>query len=170
MGAGFTFKHDLVGKDACRVGIEFLSEEIGSRLRSANMKCSTVQLTIKDEYLRSIQRQRTLQSPTDIASEIARVAYDILLDEWSEQKPVRMITVTAQSLVAADLLVEQIDMFGAIQEEERERNKKREETVDKIRQKYGFESIVSGALMDSDIGIYSKNDKIERKKRKDGSE
>ena len=61
-------------------------------------------------------------------------------------------------------------MFGVAQEEERVRNKKREETVDKIRQKFGFGSIVSGALMDSDIGIYSKNDKIERKKRKDGSE
>ena len=169
MGAGFTFRHDLVGKDECRVGIDFLSEEIGTRLRSAGMKCSTVQLTIKDEYLRSIQRQRTLVKPTDIASEIAKVAYEILLDEWSDQKPVRMITVTAHTLVKSELLAEQIDMFGASLDEERKKSKKREETVDKIRQRFGFESIVSGALMDSDIGIYSKSDKVERKKRNDGS-
>ena len=169
MGAGFTFKHDLVGKEECRVGIDFLSEEIGSRLRSHNMKCNTVQLTIKDEYLRSIQRQRTLSAATDIAGEIADVAYEILLDEWSEQKPVRMITVTAQGLVRAELLAEQIDIFGASHEEERTRNKKREETVDKIRQKYGYESIVSGALIDSDIGVYSKSEKVERKNRSDGN-
>ena len=169
MGAGFTFKHDLVGKEECRVGIDFLSEEIGSRLRSHNMKCNTVQLTIKDEYLRSIQLQRTLSAATDIAGEIADVAYEILLDEWSEQKPVRMITVTAQGLVRAELLAEQIDIFGDSHEEERTRNKKREETVDKIRQKYGYESIVSGALIDSDIGVYSKSEKVERKNRSDGN-
>ncbi len=169
MGAGFTFKHDLVGKEACRVGIDFLAEEIGSRLRSGSMKCNTVQLTIKDDYLRSIQRQRTLNKPTDIAREIAGVAYDILLDEWSEQKPVRMITVTAVGLVRADGLTEQIDIFGNFDNEEREKNKKREETVDKIRQRYGFESIVSGALIDSDIGVYSKSEKVERKNRNNGS-
>ena len=169
MGAGFTFRHNLVGKDECRVGIDFLSEEIGTRLRSSSMKCSTVQLTIKDEYLRSIQRQRTLSKPTDIASEIAATAYEILLDEWSDQKPVRMITVTAHNLVRSDLLAEQIDMFSAAFEEDRTKTKKREETVDKIRQKYGFDSIVSGALMNSDIGIYAKSDKVERKGRNDGS-
>ncbi len=169
MGAGFTFKHDLVGKEACRVGIDFLSEEIGSRLRSSNMKCNTVQLTIKDEYLRSMQRQRTLNNATDIAREISRVAYEILLDEWSEQKPVRMITVTALGLVHAEGLPEQIDMFGASQEKERGKSKKREQTLDKIRQKYGFESIVSGALLESDIGVYSKSEKLERKNKNDGS-
>ena len=161
MGSGFTFRHDLVGADECRVGIDFLSEEIGTRLRRHGMKCTAVQLTMKDEYLRSIQRQRTLSHPTDIAREISETARAILSDEWSEQKPIRMITVTAIGLVRADALAEQIDMFGESDEHEREKNKKREETIDKIRQKYGFDSIVQGALMTSDIGIYDKksNDK-----------
>ena len=83
VGNGFTFKYDLTLPEQCRVGIEFLSEEIGYRLRQKGMKCSTVQLTIKDEYLRSIQRQRTKSPPTDIAREIADLAYEILLAEWS---------------------------------------------------------------------------------------
>ena len=156
MGSGFTFRHDLVGKDECRIGIEFLSEEIGTRLRKSNMKCTGVQLTIKDEYLRSIQRQCRLRVATDISREIADAAYSLMMREWSEHKPVRMITVTAIGLVGADDLAEQIDMFGESNNEYREKSKKREETIDKIRQKYGFDSIVQGAVMESDIGIYDK--------------
>ena len=155
IGNGFTFRHDLVTKEECRVGIDFLAEEIGRRLRAEGMKCTTVQLTIKDEYLRSIQRQRGIRPPTDISREIADLAYAILLDEWNEGKPVRMITVTASNLVRAELSCEQIDMFAPAKNATRDKSKKREETVDKIRQKFGSAAIVTGSIMDSDIGVFS---------------
>lgn len=153
VGNGFTFKYDLTLPEQCRVGIEFLSEEIGYRLRQKGMKCSTVQLTIKDEYLRSIQRQRTKSPPTDIAREIADLAYEILLAEWSSGKPIRMLTVTASNLVRGDMVCEQMDLFSDDNDELRKKTKKREETVDKIRQRYGRSAITTGSVMDSDIGI-----------------
>jgi DNA polymerase-4 len=160
VGNGFTFRHDLVKPEECRVGIDFLSDEIGRRLRAKGMKCATVQLTIKDEFLHSIQRQRSQNPPSDIAREIADTAYKILLDEWSDTRPIRMITVTASNLVHPEDLAEQIDMFAPTVNEDREKLKKREETIDKIRQKYGSESIINGAVIDSDIGLYhSKNKK-----------
>ena len=163
MSCGFTFRHDLVSQDECRVGIEFLAEDVGSRLRAHSMKCTTVQLTIKDEYLRSIQRQRAIRNPTDISREIADIAYSILIDEWSESKPIRMITVSASGLVNADTLAEQMDMFSADTDLKRDKSRKREQTVDKIRQKYGFASIVNGAIVDNDIGVFDRKDKGERK-------
>ena len=39
-------------------------------------------------------------------------------------------------------------------ESTREKSKKRETAVDKIRQKFGNNAILSGAVIDSDIGIY----------------
>ena len=153
VGNGFTFKHDLVSREECRIGIDFLSEEIGRRLRAKGMKCSTVQLTIKDEFLRSIQRQRPQSPPSDIAREIADTAYGILLDEWSDTRPIRMITVTASNLVHKEAVAEQIDMFAPEAHEDREKAKKREETVEIIRKKYGDASILHGALMNTDIGI-----------------
>lgn len=154
MGSGYTFRHNLIGKEQCRIGIDFLADDIGTRLRRHGMKCHTVQLTIKDEYLRTIQRQRALHRPTDISKEIADAAYEILLDEWSEQKPVRMLTVTATSLARAEDVAEQIDMFGEENYKKREKDKKKEETVDKIRQKYGVTSLVHGSIIDTDLGIY----------------
>ncbi len=158
IGNGFTFRHDLVSREECRTGIEFLSEEIGFKLRKRGLKCSTVQLTIKDEYLRSVQRQKPISPPTDISREIARTAYDILVEKWSVGKPVRMLTVTVTGLVKAEQVAAQLSFFDDSENEnsKREKSKKREETMDKIRQKYGNKSILSASVIESDIGIYEK--------------
>ena len=159
VGSGFTFKHDLVSREECRVGIEYLADDIGRRLRKLGMKCATVQLTVKDEYLRSVQRQRPQNPPTDIAREIADTAYNILMREWNENKPIRMITVTASSLINTNMVAEQINLFDYDIIERRKKSKRKEETVDKIRQKHGNAAIMNGAILDSDIGIYEPKNK-----------
>ena len=143
IGNGYTFKRDLVGREQCRMGIDYLCEEVGSRLRAAGLKCSTVCLTIKDEYLVSIQRQSPQSPPTDIGREIADTAFSILCAHWQEDKPVRMLTVTANGLSGADADGFQLNLFD---EDNEVRSKKRdfEKTVDIIRQKYGTDSIVRG--------------------------
>ena len=155
IGSGLTFRHNLVGREECRIGIMHLSEDVAHRLRAKGMKCGTVQLTIKDEYLRSIQRQRPVTPETDIAKEITAVSMAILEDEWPEKKPVRMLTVTASNLFRSDMIASQIDMFGEDDEKARTKSKKKEETIDKIRQKFGNSSILNGSVIDTDIGIYS---------------
>lgn len=156
IGNGFTFKHDLVGREECLTGIKYLSEEIGTKLRIRGLKCTTVQLTIKDEYLRSIQRNSTLSSPTDISGEIADAAYKILCREWKAERPIRMITVTATNLVRADTVHEQLDFFDTEKEEKRKKSGKREIAVDEIRRKFGTDSIIRASIIENDIGIYNK--------------
>ena len=153
IGNGFTFKHDLVGREECRVGINYLSEEIGSKLRIRGKKCSGVQLSIKDEFLRTIQRNAQIDPPTDLSSEIADKAFEILCKEWSNERPVRMITVTATNLVNAESVSEQINLFDDGVDEKREKNGKREIAVDKIREKFGLTSIVKASIINNDIGI-----------------
>jgi hypothetical protein len=63
-----------------------------------------------------------------------------------------MISVAATNL-SREYAV-QIDLFSEDKEEIREKSKNREKAVDKIRQKYGNESIFNGAVIESDIGIY----------------
>ncbi len=154
---GFTFRHDLVGRGECRIGIDYLSEEIGRRLRNHGMKCGTVSLTIKDENMRSIQRQRPQKPPTDLSREISKTAYSILVDTWDEDRPIRMITIAATNLSKG--YAEQIDLFSENSEETREKDKNRENALDKIRQKYGNESIINGAILDTDIGVYTSKHK-----------
>ena len=118
------------------------------------MKCTGVQLSIKDEYLRTIQRCAPQSPPSDISDEIADTAFGILCREWSNDRPVRMITVTAINLVKADSLVEQIDLFADGADERREKSGRRELAVDEIRRKFGSDSILRASIIDTDLGIY----------------
>ena len=164
VGNGFTFKHDIKSFEEARVGIEFLSDEIATRLRKKGMKCSTVMLTIKNDMLSSIQRQRPQSPPTDIAREISNTAYSILREAWYEGNPIRMLTVTATNLTRSELLTEQLDFFDTGSDKRRERMKKREQTVDEIRQKFGAGSILSGAVMTGDLGLFDERSEGEEKK------
>ena len=59
-----------------------------------------------------------------ISKEIAKTAYAILLDEWTEGKPIRMITVSATNLVRSDMASTQISFFDDNRSEKREKSKK----------------------------------------------
>ena len=149
---GFTFKHDLVTREECKCGIQYLCEEIGYKLRAGEVKCTTVSLTIKDIYLKSIQRQRQLPKPSDIGGEIADALYEILCTTWPENKPIRTITVTVSGLISSDS-AKQMDIFDG---EERDRKKllDKEKTIDILRQKYGNSAIVRASFVDNSIGNF----------------
>ena len=152
IGNGYTFKHDLTSREECLTGIKYLAEEIGTKLRIRGLKCATVQLSIKDEYLRTIQRNAPQNPPTDISGEIADTAYKILQREWSDGKPIRMITVTATNLLKSDTVAEQMDFFND-DYDKRKKHGKREIAVDEIRNKFGTDSILIASIIDNDIGI-----------------
>ncbi len=159
---GYTFSHNIVTVNECKTAIEYLVEEIGNKLRRQGFKCTTVSLTIKDEFLRSVQRQRPCLGGTDTNSEIAKIAFKILEDEWQGGKPIRMITVCASGLKKQVVEKSQTDFFANTQKKESTstEDKKYDKTVDKIRQKYGNAAITRGAVLGSDLGI---NKKINKK-------
>ena len=156
IGNGFTFRRDLKTRDDFKAGIDYLSEEVGARLRKKGMKCSTVQITIKDEFLKCIQRQRSLRVASDVSKDISDCAYEILLEEWDESRPIRMLTVTATNLCYKDSYAEQIDIFNT-DNEQRSKSRIKEETIDIIRQKHGLASIMRCSVMNTDIGDFNKN-------------
>ena len=157
---GFTFKHDILDFEECRIGIDYLAEEIGMRLREEGVLASTVAITLKDDSLRSIQRQVPQNPPTDLAREISKTAFSILQSQWKEGKPIRMITLTATNLSRSVMSSEQLTMFDEEGiDKTREKNRLRENTVDSIRRKFGNDSIVNGAVIDTDLGLYNKKNK-----------
>lgn len=156
---GITFRHDLITADEYRIGIEFLSEEIGTRLREKGLKAETVQITIKDEYLRTIQRQQPQNPPSDIGAEISKTAQSILASQWKSGKPIRMLTVSVSNLIKSEDASRQISILENPEDPKRNKKLKTEITLDKIRQKHGRESIVKGAVLDTDLGIYTAPEK-----------
>ena len=152
VGNGMTFRHDIKTADEIRLGLGILSEEIGERLRRRGLRAATVSVTIKDPALRSISRQRTVSPPTDLGRELAGVAETIVLSEWGEGKPIRMLTVTAMNLVSGDG-GEQIGLFDAERDRRHDKMERIEEAVDGIRGRFGSSALFRGAILGNDLGI-----------------
>ena len=70
-----------------------------------------------------------------------------------------MLTVSAYGLLRSSSVSSQINLFDEVDEVNEKKSKKKEETIDKIRQKYGNTSILRGAIISSDIGIYDQDKK-----------
>ena len=149
VGNGMTFKRDLRGEKDILCGIAHLSESIAVRMRSKGVKCTVVQVTIKDPDLISIQRQEKLSSPTNLAKDITEKAMEIIKRSWNMNKPIRMLTVTGNGIIPEDS-AQQISFFD---EEKNPKQENLEKALDKIREKYGKDAVVSANVINNDLGI-----------------
>lgn len=136
IGNGRTFSHDLIGEEEIRHNIRGLCDSIARRMREHGMKCSTIQVQIKDPNFRVIQRQKKLEKPTYISREIHNTAMEIIRESWNMKLPIRMITVTGSNLIKEDEINEQISLFDA-PDERREKAERLEKTLDNIKNKFG---------------------------------
>ena len=153
VGNGMTFRRDLVGERDVRLGVTALSDEVATRLRKAGLKCRTVQLTVKDPGLRTITRQKPVGASTDLAHVLVTCAMELWRDNWDPQKPIRMLTVTAQNLVTPEEDLEQLTLFEEADTAKRKKQAGLERAMDAIRSKYGTGAIHSAGLLDNDLGI-----------------
>ena len=68
-----------------------------------------------------------------------------------------MISVAVTGLVDFSSSFTQLDLFSDAQTTNRDKEKKREETVDAIRNRFGSSSILNASLYNTDIGVGVKN-------------
>lgn len=141
IGNGETFAHDLTGLDQCREGLRPLAEQVARRLRRHNMKCTALQLTIRDPHFKDICRQRPLPAPTCTSLDLLRAGMEILTDCWPENAPVRALTLTALSLIPEAQASEQVTFFDCAAPERRAKRETLERTMDQLRSKYNSKEI-----------------------------
>lgn len=137
VGNGLTFRRDLVGWEELRTALTSLSDEVAARLRAEGLKCTAVQVTVRDPNFRDICRQKRLGAPTYISRDITGAAMELLTASWSPSAPVRALTVTAQNLLPEGEAAEQLDLFAQGAAPERDRLERLEHAVDAVREKYG---------------------------------
>jgi DNA polymerase-4 len=114
----------------------------------------TVQVTIKDENLKVITRQKSTEVPTWLAADLARESVALIAASWRIGVPIRMLTVTALKLIPAEEATEQTSLFGGTGDSiDREKQERLEKAMDKVRDKYGFSSLSSGSVVKNDLGI-----------------
>ncbi len=136
VGNGITFRHDLLGEDEVRDGIYAIADSIAARMRRKKLKCTTVQVMIKDPNFKTISRQQKLEKPTYTSRDIRNAAMEIVRKSWNFKLPIRMMSVTGTNLVGENEVFEQMSLF----DEENKSGKKAEQlekTVDSLKDKFG---------------------------------
>lgn len=153
VGSGLTFKRNLLGWEDVRTGVAVLADEVAARLRRHQLKCATVQVTIRDPNFKDICRQKPLSAPSYTAREIGQAALELIGASWNMKNPIRALTITGQNLVDEDDVTEQLSLFEAEAAPKREKLEKLEHAMDAIRDKYGDRAITFTSAVKGDLGL-----------------
>ena len=147
VGKGMTFSHNLTQHDDIAVHVMMLCDNVGARLRKHGQKCQTVQVLIRDPNFRNLSRQTTLSAATDSTRLLTETALALIAQHWTPGKPIRMITVTASSLVERGDTGEQLSLFDEGAAARREKLERLDRVVDALRGKYGRDAVQYGGAL-----------------------
>jgi DNA polymerase-4 len=117
--------------------------------------CKTIQVTIKDPFLKIISRQKTLDKATYSTKKINDIAIEIIQSSWNIKAPIRMLTITATGILPeSESDNEQLTFFNEENKTEAiEKQEKLDIVADNIRDKFGKGSILFGSSVKNDLGI-----------------
>ena len=142
---GTTTPRDIKDGEEAKIVIYALSEMVATRLSKYNLLANGISLSIKDPQLKWVSRQAPLESATSNASDLAKAAMEQLIKMHDFNDPLRAITVGAIRL--CDRKEIQLSLF----DEQLEKTDKLEQSIDKIRGKYGYNAVKRGLLLDDTL-------------------
>ena len=157
VGNGITCPRDLTADEDVQLVFTVLAESVAARLRDYNLKCTGVEIQIRDKYLYYMTRQQKISRPTFLSSDIIAAAMQLFSANYRWFYPVRAVALRGINLVTADTLVE-LSIF-----EDENRNLAAENlarTIDDLRKRFGHDSILrASSLLDRNLtGFNPKED------------
>lgn len=132
-----TYSKDVRDDAVLQKTLREMSAEVGKQLRRNNLAGKTIKLKLRWPDFTTLTRQTTLSSPTDQDDEIERVALELLKAVRKPNQAVRLIGVGVTGLG------EPIRQLG-LWEMGSEKQRKLQEAVDELREKYGEDIIQHG--------------------------
>lgn len=134
-------------EDAKRVFFE-LAEYVAYRMKKKGLKGRTIEITIRTKDMENTSRHRQLGQYTNITDEIATQAFELFRQNYRWHKPVRSLGIRMTDLVDINE-PEQLSLF--VNEDNRNKHRDMDKTVDSIREKFGYDVIKRGIMyLDSD--------------------
>ena len=88
-----TFARDVADEAALKLTLRRLSDGVGRQARKAGLAGTTVKIKLRWTDFTTLNRQVTLDQPTDMDSEIFALAARLFDQVWVEGRPVRLIGV-----------------------------------------------------------------------------
>ena len=120
-----------------------LVEKVAYRLRKEDMYATVVNVQLKTSDFKTVSHQKKMDVRTDVTKDILDVAKELLKELYNKEM-IRLIGVRVDGLVEKKQL--QLAMFDM---PENTKNKKVDEVVDKLKEKYGYKIITKAAEINS---------------------
>lgn len=144
IGNSLTNYKDMRDEEQVYILVQLLCESVASRLRDlGGIKARTVHISVKDNRLESFAKQGKLNYPSRLCEDFTRLAMELFREVYRWNNPVRSIGISISDFDYD--LNEQTDMFQDLNKYKKQ--EKLEETVDKIRNKYGYKKLRKAIIL-----------------------
>ena len=144
IGNGTTCPRDLTCNQDVKLVFTVLAESVAARLRDYGIKCTGVQIYLRDNELHSLTRQKKLSRPTYLSTDILQAGMELLVNNYNWQKPLRSIGIRAIDLVTENKYVA-LSLF-----EDNDKLLQQENlahTIDILRDRFGRDSILRASYL-----------------------
>lgn len=145
IGNSNTMPRDLLTDDDVQAAFYMLAESVAQKMRENGFEATTLKISVRDNDLISFERQMKLQRPTNLAKEMVPEAMKLFKKHYRWSSPIRSLGIRGADLVVAGSIYQlSLDDDEAV----REKYKRLECLVDRIRDQYGQDSIQRAILLD----------------------
>ncbi len=146
VGNGNTFPKNISSCEELFSEFMKLCEEIAGRLRNEEQKGNVICLNLKTPDFKTKSKQKTIESATNLATDIYRVVTDLYKESFENFGAVRAATITVKGLNSERESSQQLSIFFE-KEKKNENSSKIEDAMYDIKNKYGFNSITYGITL-----------------------
>ncbi len=140
-----TLSYDLRDPAKLERILALLTARVAGQLRDEQILARTVTMKLRHDDFRTVTRRHTLETATDLDAELYHAARDLFRTAFEEvrrrNRGVRLIGIAATNLAT----VAEPDLFEA---PERGRLRQLTAAVDKVRGKFGFNSVTPATILE----------------------
>ena len=145
IGNSTTLPQDVSDVDTIKMYLLALSETVARRLRSIDKMAYVVTVQAKDTEFKTRSHQKKLLSPTDNTTALYQTAVELFENFWTGYA-LRLVGVRVTDLVDNDQYA--LDLFSI---DTVEQDRTLDATIDKLRQKFGDDTILRATFAGRDV-------------------
>jgi DNA polymerase IV len=148
IGSERTLNVDVAERAAIEAHLRLASDTVAQRLRRSRRRARGVRVKLKTTDFRVLSRQCLLSEPTDVAAVLfARAA--VLLDEFDDAGPFRLVGVAVYDIDSADAGGPQLDLLPAAGD----RARRLETAIDALVSRFGTGVVQRAGDLGRDRGV-----------------
>ena len=152
IGNSVTLPMDLVEKEKIEKVLLTLTEQVTYRLRKYNMYANVVNVQLRTKDFKDFSHQKKLMNATSNTKDVYKVAKELLDEMYKKGTFIRLVGLRVDNLIDKDEV--QLSLFNNDEEKKQE---KLDEVVDKLKEKYGYNSVTRAGKLHSEAIIKFKD-------------